>query len=179
MLSFRLEKQTSKNVGDATFKLHHKDWLSYSSGIDRPGELCYNLSISNNITQMVNLPTGIPDCDSHSPALLDLFISSDVSICSTMAFPPLGISDHVVVSVSNDFPTNSKQDAPFHHVAQDYSRADWNGLRDHLRDAPWEDILKLSGFAAASDFCEWVQVGIDVYIPHCKYQVKPHYLHGF
>ena len=20
----------------------------------------------------------------------------------------------------------------------------------------------------------WVQVGIDVYIPHCKYQVKPH-----
>ena len=23
-------------------------------------------------------------------------------------------------------------------------------------------------------FCEWVQVGIDVYIPHCKYQVKPH-----
>ena len=24
------------------------------------------------------------------------------------------------------------------------------------------------------EFCEWVQVGIDVYIPHCKYQVKPH-----
>ena len=23
-------------------------------------------------------------------------------------------------------------------------------------------------------FCEWVQVGIDVYIPHRKYQVKPH-----
>ena len=22
--------------------------------------------------------------------------------------------------------------------------------------------------------CEWVQVGIDVYIPHRKYQVKPH-----
>ena len=28
--------------------------------------------------------------------------------------------------------------------------------------------------AAASEFCEWVQVGIDVYIPHRKYQVKPH-----
>ena len=25
-----------------------------------------------------------------------------------------------------------------------------------------------------SEFCEWVQVGIDVYIPHRKYQVKPH-----
>ena len=46
---------------------------------------------------MVNFPTQIPDFDSHSPALLDLFLSSDASIFSTMAFPPLGTSDHVVV----------------------------------------------------------------------------------
>ena len=59
---------------------------------------------SNNLTYMVNFPTWIPDCDSHSLALLDLFISSDASICSTMAFPPLGNSDHVAVSVSIDFP---------------------------------------------------------------------------
>ena len=65
---------------------------------------------------MVNLPTWNPDCDSHSPALLHLFFSSDASICSTVAFPPLGNAYHV----------------------------------------------------------EWVQVGIDVCIPHRKYQVKPH-----
>ena len=35
-------------------------------------------------------------------------------------------------------------------------------------------FFKLSASAAASDFCKWVQVGIDVYIPHRKYQVKPH-----
>ena len=52
--------------------------------------------------------------------------------------------------------------------------ADWDGLRDHLRDVPWEDIFKLGASAAASEICECVQVGIDVYIPHCKYQVKPH-----
>ena len=57
---------------------------------------------------MINFLTWIQDCDSHSHALLDLFISSDAGICSTMAFPPLGNSDHVVVSVSTDFPTNSK-----------------------------------------------------------------------
>ena len=34
--------------------------------------------------------------------------------------------------------------------------------------------FKLGAFAAASEFCERVQVGIDVYIPHRKYQVKPH-----
>ena len=114
------------------FNIHHKDWLTYSGGTDRPGELCYNFSISDDLTQIVNFPTRIPDCDSHSPALLDLFISSDASISSTMAFPPLGNSDHVVVSVSIDFPINSKQDTPFHRVAYDYSRADWDGLLDHL-----------------------------------------------
>ena len=156
------------------FNVHHKDWLTYSGGTDRPGELCYNFSISNDLTQIVNFPTRIPDCDSHSPALLDLFLSSDASICSTMAFPPLENSDHVVVSVSIDFPLNAKQDTSFHRMACDYSRADWDGLRDHLRDVPWEDFFKFSASAAASEFCEWIQVGIDVYIPHCKYQVKPH-----
>ena len=55
------------------FNVHHKDWLPYS-GTDPPGELCYNFSISNDLTQMVNFPIQIPDCDSYSPALLDLFI---------------------------------------------------------------------------------------------------------
>ena len=90
------------------FNIHHKYWLTYSGGTNRPGELCYNFSISNDLTQMVNFCIPIPDCDSHSPALFDLFLSSDASICSSMAFPPLGNSDHVVGSVSTDFPINSK-----------------------------------------------------------------------
>ena len=90
---------------------------------------------------MVNFPTQILDCDSHCPALLDLFLTSDASICSTTAFPPLGNSDHVVVSVSIDFPLNSQRDAQFHRIAYDYSCADWDGLCHHLRDVPWEDIL--------------------------------------
>ena len=85
-----------------------------------------------------------------------------------MAFPPLGNSDHVTVSVSIDFPSNCQRDAPFHCIASDYSCADRDGLRDHLRDVPWEDIFKLGASAAASEFCEWVQAGIDVYIPHRK-----------
>ena len=156
------------------FNIYHKDWLTCSGETDRPGELCYNFSISNDLTQIVNFLTRIPDFDSHSPALLDLFLSSDASICSTMAFPPLGNSDHVVVSVSIDFPINSKQDTPFYCVAYDHSRADWDGLHNHLTDAPWENIFKLGASAVASEFCEWVLFGIDVYIRHCKYQIKPH-----
>ena len=63
---------------------------------------------------MVNFPTRIPDCDSHSRALLDFFLYSDAAICSTMAFLPLENSDNVVVSVSIDFPLNSQRDASFH-----------------------------------------------------------------
>ena len=42
---------------------------------------------------MVNFPTQVPDCDSHSLALSDFFLSSDIGICCTMAFAPLGNSD--------------------------------------------------------------------------------------
>ena len=150
------------------FNVRHKHWRNYSGGTDRPGELCYKFSISNDLTQIVTFLLG------SLTVILDLFISSDASICSIMAFLPSGNSDHVVVSVSIDFPTNSKQDTPFHRVAYDYSHTDWDGLRDHMRDVPWEDIFKLNASAAASESCEWVQVGIDVYIPHHKFQVKPH-----
>ena len=127
-------------------------------------ELFSNFSISNDLTQMINFPTQIPDCDSHSPGLLDLFLSSDANICSTMAFPPLGNSDHVVVSVSIDFPSNSQWDVLFHCIAYDYSSADWDSLRDHLGDIPWEDTFKLGASTPTSELRQWIQVGIDVYI---------------
>ena len=33
-------------------------WRTYSGGTDRPGELCYNFSISNDLAQLVNFSTG-------------------------------------------------------------------------------------------------------------------------
>ena len=103
---------------------------------------------------MVNFPTKILDCDSHSPALLDLFLPCDASICSTMAFPLIENSDHVVLSVSIDFLSNSQQDSLFHCTAYDNSHADWDGFGDHLRDVPWEDVFILGASAVASEFCE-------------------------
>ena len=72
---------------------------------------------------MAIFPTRIPDCDSQSSALLDLFRSSDASICFTMALPPLRNSDHNVFSVSIDFPTNSKTGCPVSSHSLYYSRA--------------------------------------------------------
>ena len=141
------------------FKVHHKDWLTYSSGTDRPDELCYNFSFSSDL---INFSTRILDSDSHRPALLDLFIYLFIaSIYSALAFPTMG------VSVSSGFPSYSQQDVPLLY-SYNYYRANWDGIRGQLRDAPWEDICKLR---ASSEFCKWVQVGIDVYILH---QVKSH-----
>ena len=62
----------------------------------------------------------------------------------------MGKSHHVVVSVFIDFPSYSQQDSRFHRMAYDYSRADRDGLGEHLRDVPWENIFKLGASAASS-----------------------------
>ena len=127
-------------------------------------DLVISAIISNDLTWMANLSTQIPDCDSHSPALLDFFLSWSYSICSTITFPQSGNSDHVVVSVFIDFPSYSQWDASFHRIADYYFHANWDGLHDHLSDVPWEDIFNLSTFAAAKEFCECVDIVIHVYI---------------
>ena len=67
------------------FNIQHKDWITYSGGI------------LSDLTSIFNAPIWIPDSDSHTPALLDLFISSDASVFSAMAFSPLGNSYHVIL----------------------------------------------------------------------------------
>ena len=70
------------------FNVYHKVWITYSGGTDRPGELFYNFFALIDLTQMVNFPTCIPDCDLHNSALLDLFLYFDPSIYSKVAFSP-------------------------------------------------------------------------------------------
>ena len=59
--------------------------------------------ISKDLTLIVNLPTGIPDCDLQSPAYLDLFLTSDTSVYPTVTYFSLCNSDRFVVPVCTDF----------------------------------------------------------------------------
>ena len=47
-----------------------------------------------------------------------------------VAFSQLRKADPVFVSISFEFSSNLKRDAPFHRTAFDYSPTDWDGLCD-------------------------------------------------
>ena len=93
----------------------------------------------------------------------------DLGVCET-GYRVLSLTEN---QFSFIFFQTQKRDALFQRIACDYSRADCDSLRDHLRQVPWEDIFELGASAAVSQFCKWFQVRIDVY-PNRKYQVKPH-----
>ena len=93
-----------------------------------------------------------------SSALYGLCLSSVASICCTVALPALENSDHIIVSVSIDFPLNWKRDTLFMAIIV--------RLRWCLRSS--KDIFKFSAFAVAAQFCELAQVGNDAKISHCK-----------
>ena len=118
---------------------------------------------------MVNLFTRILDCDSYSPALLDLLLSFDTSIWSAKGFPSNRKLWSCCCLSFHWFSIKLKRGC-----TMDYSRADLDGLHDHLRDILLGDIFKCGASTAASELCEWVQLGIDVYIPHRKYQIMRH-----
>ena len=99
-ISSNIDEVLSINPSQSTHNVYYKDWLTYSSGTDRPGELCYNFSISNNLTQMVNFPSQIPGCHCHSAALLDFCLSLDASICSTM----ISLHWEILIMLLSQFP---------------------------------------------------------------------------
>ena len=78
---------------------------------------------------------------------MQVFLSPDPSICSSVAFPPLGSSDHVEISA--DLFSDSKGDALCYCSTYDYSSANWNGLCDHLRNFSMGETF--ARFAAADN----------------------------
>ena len=135
-------------------------------------DLTNNVTISNDLTRIVGFPTLILEYDSHSLAHLDLFISSDPSIF-TSVFPSIGKFWNVV-SVSIDFPLNSKRCTSFDRTGFVDYLDDLDVLRDQLRDSLSKDIFKSGAYVAAVEFFEFVQVRIHVQISDRIYQVKSH-----
>ena len=120
---------------------------------------------SGRLLHIVIVRTRISGYYCHGFALLDLFLLSILLFVLQWHSLYLGDSNLIVVSVSFGSPSKSKDDTRFHRTVYDYSLVDWDGLHDHLRDNPREDIFNPGASAAEAEFCEWLMVGIDAYIP--------------
>ena len=155
------------------FNAHHREWLNHDRS-DAAGIHTHNFAISQSLHQTVDFVTRIPDRDDHSPSLLDLFLTSNPTICQTSSSSALGKSDHVVVNIQISLNTKAAQESPFHRTLYSYDRGDWDSFRDFLRDVPWPDVFKLDGEKCAEEVASWIKAGIDAFIPYRKFQQKPH-----
>ena len=94
------------------FNVHHKDCLTYSGGTDWPGELSYNFFISNDLTQMVNFPTQIPDLQiTDSRLILIVLLFWIYFFPLTLAIVPQWLSLHweILVILLSQFPLTFHQ----------------------------------------------------------------------
>ena len=57
-----------------------------------------------------------------------------------------------------NFPSNSKQDPPFHCIAYYYSRAVWDGLPNYLKDVPLVMSLNSVHLLLVMNFVSWFRL---------------------
>ena len=155
------------------FNVHHEEWLVHSNKTDLEGRHCHDFAIAYGLTQIVTEPTRVPDVASHFPNLLDLFLTTCPDRCVSSVLSPLGRSDHSVVSVEIDTQLKETSDIPFHRTVFRYSKADWDGFRSFIADAPLSIFFKSGACKVASFLSEWIFDGMNCFIPSKKFQQKP------
>jgi hypothetical protein len=154
-------------LGD--FNVHHRQWLN-SSTQDAAGELAYQFSILNDLVQLVQLPTRIPDRPGDSPNILDLFLTSNPSPYTVKLLPPLGSSDHLLISVSCPFNSNlprERASASTKRHLWHFGAANWSDLQTYFFDFPWNDYCfgGRGPSECAERITEVILSGMEAYIP--------------
>ena len=135
-------------------KVYHKDWLTYSCGTGRPNELCYNFS-RKTFLRWLTFKLGW------------IYFSFDLSISSTVAFSIRKIWSCCGLS-SHWFPVKLKKGCPsfFHYNLWLFlCRLGWSSWLFEI----WSMERHTGASVAAAGFCEWIKVGNNVCISHCKY----------
>lgn len=98
--------------------------------------------------------------------MLDLYLTTCPDLCTATVSSHFGRSDHCMVSVVIDVQCKQSTDVPFHRTVYRYSKADWDGFRSFIADAPLNYIFKFRASKIASLITDWVSSGMDTFIPH-------------
>ena len=159
------------------FNIHHKNWLTYSGGTDRPREICYNYSLSYFFYLKWPYPDG--SLSYSDPQLwLTVLLFATYLFLLVLVFVWQWLSFHweilIMLCVFIDFLPNKKNDVCFSPklltilvligivkiiLEMIHRRISFNSL-----------LLKL-----LVNFINGIRLElIEVYIPHFRYQVKLH-----
>ena len=163
-------------LGD--FNVHHREWLS-SPVTDIPGILTREFAILNDLEQLVHTPTRVPDRCADVSNILDLFLTSNPSPYTIKSLPPLGTSDHTLISVSSPFISSSSSELPPPSERRrlwHFNAANWNDLRRHFSDFPWDDYCFRGEFDSsecASRITDVIFEAMEGYIPYSFSSSKP------
>ena len=164
-------------LGD--FNVHHSQWLSSNSPTDDEGKLTFEFAILNNLEQLVQFPTRIPDRPGDLPNILDLFLSSNSVPYTVKNLPPLGNSDHHLISVSSPFISNRSLERPpplERRRLWHFRAANWADLRTHFFDFPWNAYCFRDEFGPserAERVTEVILEAMEGYIPYSYPSTKP------
>ena len=92
------------------------------------------LSCLNNTREQLQHPIPIPDCLGDTSNILDLYLTSNSSVCYVKLFSPLGSSNHNPISVSCPVaPVSPLERRCFLR----YTSAKWDDVRLYYSDFPW------------------------------------------
>ncbi|RVE43524.1 hypothetical protein evm_011809 [Chilo suppressalis] len=76
---------------------HHNLWLS-SSKTDHAGISAHSFALTQDLKQLVDQPTRIPDISSQAPPLLDFLLTTHPQGYQVVVGAPLGSSDPCLIS---------------------------------------------------------------------------------
>ena len=150
-------------LGD--FNVHHTEWLG-SSCTDVGGEQAHSFSVLNDLEQIIQHPTRVPDRHDQTPNPLDLFFTSCPLNYQYSISAPLGSSDHTLISVSSSLapppPIPSTKRQLWH-----FEDAQWTDMREFFRDFPWDDYCFSSRNPnqITNRIAEVINSGMEAYIP--------------
>ena len=146
------------------FNVHNADWLS-STKTTHAGEVMEEICAGHHLTQHVNTLT-------RGQNALDLVISDLPGTVSFSTLPPLGRSDHCVVTA--DFKTAASLcEPPTTRQVCRYAHADWDRMRAHFCRIDWTAITSDCPKQCCMNISQTILDAMTQFIPSKKLTTSP------
>ena len=158
-------------MGD--FNVHHRTWLG-SSTTDVGGNEALSFSITNDLHQIINQPTHIPDRSGDAANILDLLFVTSPSRFQFEVTSPLGSSDHCLIKTSFNSICHLTA-PPVQRKLWHYDRANWHGMNDFFYNNDWSTcFIDDDASEAASNVTSVINTAMQNFIPSSTKTIVNH-----